>query len=184
MWAASTCESDDCSASLRGIAGAGLVFFAAHTVALIPTLQHRGKIKADTQELINHITEILSALNEQYNPHSLHYLSAIKLNQQIISAYEQVLNLALPVSKKGDAVRNLFTIKIHIRNIAMRIANLLELLMDADTNQTIDLFDSENEFWEKDLKTILDVLQQHHHQNYIALDSTVREHSHREVYPT
>lgn len=57
---ANTCTDENCSSATRGLIGAGIGFFAAHTLAVVPTMRRRYQLKADAVELQKQTKEKLS----------------------------------------------------------------------------------------------------------------------------
>lgn len=64
------------------------------------------------------------------------------------------LNLKLPITKRGDAIRNLLTIKNLLRKIEAQVNELQMSLQGVGSEATLSLLEEAKEFWEHDFETI------------------------------
>lgn len=160
LMAANTCEDEQCSSLSRGIVGAGTGFFVSHAVAVWPTIQRRNKIKADTLEFKNSIESQLDELRQQFNPESSHFSSTVQIIRSVTNISQHILDLSLPITKKGDAVRNLITIKNLIRKIDEKVKELNNSLKEAKPKRVPQLLEKAVNFWKQDLNTLKEQLTQ------------------------
>lgn len=136
---ASTCKDDQCSSSMRGLVGGAVGFFVSHTVAIIPTIQRRNKIIKDTENYKAHINQALKELLLTHSNTS-HYQDMSTLSSQIDSVCEKIMNLELPVQKRGDAATNLTQKKIWMKAAHQFVSDLTSTLKTcANTNKTISI---------------------------------------------
>lgn len=154
--AANTCDHDQCSSSLRGLVGGSVGFFAAHTVAIIPTIQRRNTIIRETQEFKATIDEYVNQLETIYPIDTIEFDKVLPIIKQIRSLNDNILNASLPVTKKGDAVNNLITKKILMRNLCDYITHLSSSLANNKSDSHHEILDQAVSFWKQDINVLRD----------------------------
>ena len=156
--AADTCNDEFCSSLTRGLVGAGVGFFVSHAVAVIPTIKRRNEIKNTSLNLYNSIQDRLTVLQNSYNPDTDLEASSLQIVKTINFVSSQCLNLVLPVTKRGDAVNNLITIKKLLSAIDEKTEHLISQLNDPGCNNESDLLFNAEQFWSQDFNTLKEQL--------------------------
>ncbi|MDI9819221.1 MULTISPECIES: hypothetical protein [unclassified Legionella] len=152
----------------RGLGGCAFGFFISHTVAVIPTISRRLTIKKNTEALHKDIERMLKALSDEYNAGSPHFQSSRQLVLAIQSFTDSALALQLPITKKGDAVRNLLYIKRLVGKIEQAVRLLQDKLNDG-TEEAGSIFSNALEFWQQDFQAVQAKLIINEQQSDIAV---------------
>lgn len=135
VFSATTCDSPECSPIMRGLVGGSVGFFVAHAAVIIPTIQRRNKIIHETRIHYDRIGSLLDSLEENckrdnsQKPDILDQISALKDDASFI------LNLKIPVQKKGDAVKNLITIKNRMKALEEDVVTFVESLSQSKNHR-------------------------------------------------
>ncbi|KTD22183.1 Uncharacterised protein [Legionella lansingensis] len=154
MLAANSCENEDCSYLARGMAGAAFGFFASHVAVMTPTLLRRNAIKKDSQALCENVGETLNKIAEKYNSETEPFEVTVKLIVAINNFATAALNQKLPVTKRGDTVKNLLSIKSLMRKLDASVQELASALLEADNDSVGELLQNALVFWEQDFDMI------------------------------
>lgn len=145
---ATSCEEEDCSPVLRGIAGAGIGFFVTHALVVIPTIQRRNNIIANIAYLTETLNQTLATLEEtpsalQNASFKLYIVNIRETLQTIHSDYDQ-----RPLEKKGDAIKNLVIKKQALVKLVTQLDDDFKQLETAqDPKEVIRMLDDINGRW-------------------------------------
>lgn len=173
-WAtANTCQDENCSTLVRGAGGAAFGFFASHVVVMGPTLIRRQKIKSETVKIRHNVDQSLANIETMFNSESILFEYAVKLIVIVKKTVDEALHLKLPVTKRGDAVKNLITIKNLMRKIDAKLKNLEEELGRKPMEEMRGILDNASQSWAQDFKEMKRELRIETEENSMNLSDNI-----------
>ncbi|MDP3560102.1 MAG: hypothetical protein Q8R79_07140, partial [Legionellaceae bacterium] len=150
-------EDENCSSTLRGVAGSGVGFFVAHTVAVIPTIRRRNQIKAETDILAKSIEKNLEKL-ANFDYKGANKVTCDTINLQVKRVLTKTLTMTLPIKKRGDAALNLIAIKKLVTAIDRHVCDMMKTLAQSKGREASNVLGRERTFWSKNFAEIKEKL--------------------------
>lgn len=151
MLAASTCKNEECSSFTRGTSGALFGFFVSHSLALIPTINRRNKIRTSSKDLFVQINKTLDNISQELN--QIMEYEAISKIDKLRQLSKDILNVNFPHTKRGDAIRNLVARKNLLKEVDAKVNELYISLKENNPREFLISLEDIDSFLKPELNT-------------------------------